>query len=140
VALFEYYHPTLENNFSAAFLSRFEFALSYYIKYLVVIMDQLSPEQRQAVLIQAQQEANQRIMQDVSGRLEPSILFRVESIDGLTQIFFFSHVADSTNGQNVLQQMCRNVGTWLLVFCQYARFILMACRIIDSCNMCFFLV
>jgi hypothetical protein len=29
-------------------------------------MDQLSPEQRQAVLIQAQQEANQRIMQDVS--------------------------------------------------------------------------
>jgi predicted lactoylglutathione lyase len=28
-------------------------------------MDQLSPEQRQAVLMQAQQEANQRIMQDV---------------------------------------------------------------------------
>mmetsp|Transcript_19039 Transcript_19039/g.30721 ORF Transcript_19039/g.30721 Transcript_19039/m.30721 type:complete len:83 (+) Transcript_19039:177-425(+) len=32
-------------------------------------MDQLSPEQRQAVLMQAQQEANQRIMQDLIQRM-----------------------------------------------------------------------
>ena len=32
-------------------------------------MDSLTPEQRQQVLMQAQAEANQKIMQDVSGYL-----------------------------------------------------------------------
>jgi hypothetical protein len=42
--------------------------LKQYQIQFVDIMDQLSPEQRHAVLMQAQQEANQRIMQDVSQR------------------------------------------------------------------------
>ncbi|KAG7366896.1 cyclin-like protein [Nitzschia inconspicua] len=39
------------------------------IHNIIVKMDQLSPEQRQAVLMQAQQEANQRIMQDLLQRM-----------------------------------------------------------------------
>jgi hypothetical protein len=52
-------------------------------------MDQLSPEQRQAVLMQAQHEANQRIMQDVRGFLKLiSFVFLLNLEDPLTRFSF----------------------------------------------------
>lgn len=91
-------------------------------------LSQLTPEQRQAVMMQAQQEANQRIMSDVSDSIvgfshavsvvpKFALLYQTSS-PSLTKndliLFLFSSLLEfldaATNVKDMLHQMCWNFG------------------------------